>query len=365
MPSIRIAILAGVLLAAGPTHAARVKDIADVVGVRENQLMGLGLVVGLNGSGDSAPFLAQALSNALQRLGMRVDPAAARAKNAALVYVTATLPPFVRAGSRIDVTVSSVGDAKSLLGGTLLRAALEGPDGKVYAVAQGPLTVGGFQFSGDAASAQRNHPTVGRIPGGALVEREVPARLLGPGNQITLTLHERSFAVSEALARAISEKLPVAAVAEDGGTVRVVVPESMRHDGALVSLIARLGELEIEQDVEARVVINERTGTIVAGEHVRISRVAISHGNLTITVSESPEVSQPAPFSPRGQTKVVPRTEVEVREARGPLRILPASVTVADLAEAMNALGVAPRDLVAIFQALKAAGALQARIVVI
>jgi flagellar P-ring protein precursor FlgI len=343
--------------------AARVKDLAEIVGVRENQLSGIGLLAGLNGSGDTAPYLSQAISNLLKRRGINVGADQARAKNAALVLVTATLPPFARAGTKIDVTVSSIGDARSLLGGTLLLTPLEGPDGKVYAVAQGAVLVGGFSFGGAAASTQKNHPTVGRIPNGALIEREVPMAPLGEENRLLVCLREPEFATAERLAHAIREALPVSAVAEDGAAVRVSVPEDIVARGLLVSLIARIGELEIEPDTKARVVINERTGTIVAGEHVRISRVAISHGNLTITVREAPEVSQPAPLS-NGETTVVPRTRLRVEEQPGALYVLDAGVTVADLAQALNALGVSGRDLVAIFQALKAAGALKAELVV-
>ncbi|MEZ6185760.1 MAG: flagellar basal body P-ring protein FlgI [Planctomycetota bacterium] len=356
--------IAPLALCAAAASAANVKDIAEIVGVRENQLMGVGLVVGLNGSGDSSPFMAQALSNALKRLGMNIGADQARAKNAALVYVTATLPPFAQPGSKIDVTVSSVGDAKSLLGGTLLQTPLTGPDGKVYAVAQGPLAVGGFNFGGEGSGAQRNHPTVGRIPAGAIVERLVPMAMLGERDDLTIHLRERSFLTAERLAQKIEESLPLSARAIDGATVKVLVPQDITRSGKLVGLIAKIGELEIEPDVEARIVINERTGTIVAGERVRIARVAISHGNLTITVSENPEVSQPAPFS-QGQTTEVPRTQVEVGEERGALHVIEPTVTVSDLARALNALGVSPRDLVAIFQALKAAGALQAELVIL
>ncbi|MCA8922026.1 MAG: flagellar basal body P-ring protein FlgI [Planctomycetes bacterium] len=356
--------LALLALAASPARPANVKDIAEIVGVRENQLMGVGLVVGLNGSGDSSPFLAQALSNALKRLGMNIGADQARAKNAALVYVTATLPPFAQPGSKIDITVSSVGDARSLLGGTLLQTPLTGPDGKVYAVGQGPLMVGGFNFGGDAAGAQRNHPTVGRVPGGAMVERLVPMAMLGERDDLTIHLRERSFLTAERLALKISEVLPLSARAIDGATVKVLVPQDVIRSGKLVGLIAKIGELEIEPDVTARVVINERTGTIVAGERVRIARVAISHGNLTITVAESPEVSQPEPFS-QGQTAEVPRTDVTVGEEKSVMRVIDPTVTVSDLAQALNALGVSPRDLVSIFQALKAAGALQAELVVL
>lgn len=349
---------------AGPVRAEKVKDLTEVVGVRHNSLVGLGLVVGLAGTGDSSPVLAQALANSLKRMGMNIGPDQARAKNAAVVYLTASLPPFARAGSTLDVTVSSLGDAKSLVGGTLLRAPLDGPDAKTYAVAQGAVLVAGLAVAGEAASVQRNHPTVGRIPSGATVEREVPAPLLDEAGVLRLTLRTPSFRTADRLARTINEALALGAVAEDGATVRLSIPEERVRAGELVSLVARIGELEVEPDVEARVVINERTGTIVAGERVRISRVAISHGSLTITVSESPGVSQPGPLS-GGRTAVVPRTTLGVTEPAPGLNVLEPGVTVADLARSLNALGVTPRDLVAIFQALKAAGALHAALVIL
>jgi len=357
------ALLALLAFAPERAEAARVKDLVEISGVRDNQLVGVGLVVGLNGTGDSGPFLAQALSNAFKRLGLQIDPAQARAKNAAVVYVTATLPPFARPGAKIDVTISSVGDAKSLFGGTLLRTPLSGADSQVYAIAQGQLAVGGFAFGGKAASAQKNHPTVGRIPAGALVERVSPSAILGRGSEVTLCLRARSFAVAERIARKIREALPVAAVAEDGATVRIAIPPDYRQPGRLVALVARVGSLEVETDTLAKVVINERTGTIVAGEHVRLGRVVISHGNLSVSIAEGGAVSQPNALS-EGKTEVVPESRVRTVEGAGPLRVVAKSVTVADLARALNALGVSPRDLVAIFQALRVAGALEAELVV-
>lgn len=344
-------------------EAARVKDLVEISGVRDNQLVGVGLLVGLNGTGDSGPFLAQALSNAFKRLGLLIDPSQAKAKNAAVVYVTATLPPFARPGAKIDVTISSVGDAKSLFGGTLLRTPLSGADGQVYAIAQGQIAVGGFKFGGKAASAQRNHPTVGRIPSGALVERVSPSAIIGRGGAITLCLRQRSYAVAERIARKVREALPVAAVAEDGATIRIVIPPDYRQPGRLVALVARIGSLEVQTDTLAKVVINERTGTIVAGEHVRLGRVVISHGNLSVSIAEGGKVSQPNPLSD-GKTEVVPESRVRIVEDHGPIRLVARTVTVADLARALNALGVSPRDLVAIFQALRVAGALEAELVV-
>lgn len=362
--SIALRLLLLLLLLAPAARAGeKVKDLVEVVGVRENQLVGLGLVVGLDGTGDSSPVLAQTLASALRRLGVNVGADQVKAKNAAVVALTASLPPFARPGTTIDVTASSAGDARSLAGGVLLRAPLEAADGQVYAVAQGSVVVAGLSAAGGSASVQKNHPTVGRLLGGGIVERAVEGPALGDKDELRLALRAPSFQTADRLARAIGA-LSLVAVAEDAATVRVVVPDDARKGGELVGLIARLGELEIEPDVEARVVINERTGTIVAGERVRISRVAISHGSLTITVSEGASVSQPPPLS-GGQTAVVPGTAVQVTEAAPGLHVLEPSTTVADLARALDALGVTPRELVAIFQALAAAGALHAKLVVL
>jgi flagellar P-ring protein precursor FlgI len=359
-----VAALLLLLLAPAAPAGEKVKDLVEVVGVRENQLVGLGLVVGLDGTGDSSPVLAQTLASALRRLGVNVGADQVKAKNAAVVALTASLPPFARPGTTIDVTASSAGDARSLAGGVLLRAPLEAADGQVYAVAQGSLVVAGLSAGGSAASIQKNHPTVGRLLGGGIVERAVEGPALGDKNELRLALRSPSFQTADRLAKAITTGTPVVAVAEDAATVRVVVPDAALKGGELVALIARLGELEIEPDVEARVVISERTGTIVAGERVRISRVAISHGALTVTVSEGAAVSQPGPLS-GGQTAVVPGTAVQVTEAAPGLHMLEPGATVADLARALDALGVTPRDLVAIFQALSAAGALHAKLVIL
>jgi flagellar P-ring protein precursor FlgI len=360
-----LSLLLLLCLAAPAARAGeKVKDLAEVVGVRENQLVGLGLVVGLDGTGDSSAVLAQTLASTLRKLGVNISADQVKAKNVAVVALTAVLPPFVRPGSTIDVTASSAGDSKSLAGGTLLRSPLSGADGNVYAVAQGSLVVAGLQAGGAGASVQRNHPTVGRLPGGGIVERAVDAPPLGARNELRLTLRQQSFQTADRLAKAITAAEAVVAVAEDAATVRLVVPDALVKEGGVVALIARLGELDIEPDVQARVVIHERTGTIVAGERVRISRVAISHGALTITVSESPAVSQPNALA-GGSTVVTPGTSVRVTEPATGLHVLDPGVTVADLAKALNALGVTPRDLVAIFQALDAAGALHAKLVIL
>ena len=338
----------------------RVKDIVDVEGVRSNQLYGLGLVVGLDNTGGRSNFTRQLAVEMLRRLNFVTALADFDSKTVAAVMVTAELPPFVTEGSRIDVTVSAIDDAKSLQGGVLLLTPLRGADGAVYAVAQGPLSVGGFAFSGQAAQAQKNHPTVGRIPGGALVERTVPTDFVH-GGFVRLVLRQPDSATATALAKVINGRFPGTAVAVDPATVQVAVPEEAAKDP--VSFLSELGNLKVQPDAPARVVINERTGTVVAGEHVAISAVAIAHANLAIVTSETPMVSQPAPFS-QGQTTVVPRTQIEVTEESGALRAVGPTVTVGELARALNALGVTPRDIIAIFQALKEAGALHAELII-
>ena len=347
-------------LAAPLWAQVRIKDVVDVEGVRANQLYGLGLVVGLDNTGGRSNFTRQLAVEMLRRLNFVTDLSNFDTKTIAAVMVTAELPPFAVEGSRIDVTVSAIDDSKSLQGGVLLMTPLRGADGEVYAVAQGPLSVGGFVFSGQAAQAQKNHPTVGRIPGGALVERTEPAQFV-PGGYIRLLLRQPDYATANAMARAINERYPGVAQALDPGTVQIAVPEEAEANP--VAFLAEIGELKVRPDAPARVVINERTGTVVAGEHVAISAVAIAHANLAIVTSETPMVSQPAPLS-GGRTTVVPRTQIDVNEEGGTLHPLGPSVTVGELARALNALGVTPRDIVAIFQALKQAGALHAELVI-
>jgi flagellar P-ring protein precursor FlgI len=272
--------------------------------------------------------------------------------------VTATLPPFARAGSRVDVLVSSLGDAKSLQGGTLLLTPLRAPNGEIYAVVQGPVSIGGFAASGRAGGGvHKNHPTVGHIAGGALIEREVRVQFTLK-KRIRLTLHSPDFTTSYRLAQTINAQLGTAmAQAVDSGTVEVQVPEA--HQGNLVQFVSMLENMQVVPDSVAKVVLDERTGTVVIGENVRIATVAIAHGNLSIEIKETPQVSQPAPFS-RGQTVVTPNSEVQVREEKTQLVLIPQAVTIRDLVRALNSVGVTPRDLIAIFQAIKAAGALQA-----
>jgi len=356
------AVLPALLLASpsGARAASLVKDIAAVQGVRDNQLFGPGLVVGLNGTGDSAAVAAKFAQNLLQRLNISLSTADLGSRNTAAVFVTATLEPFARKGAGIDVTVSSLGDATSLQGGVLLMTPLEGADGGVYAVAQGAISVGGFSYDGDAASAQKNHPTVGRIPNGALVEGELNSILVRDGI-LELVLKRGDFTTAGRLAEAVNERFAEAAYPRDASTVCVRVPQQYANNQSIVQFISVLENLAVEQDSVAKVIINERTGTVVAHSRVRIRTIAIAQGNITVTILEEPEAWQPAPFS-RGQTAVLPRTELNVEEPEAFVHVLEEGASVADLARGLNAMGVSPRDIIAIFQALKAAGALQAEL---
>ncbi|ACM18996.1 flagellar P-ring protein FlgI [Geotalea daltonii FRC-32] len=344
--------------------AVRIKDIAAFDGVRDNQLLGYGLVVGLNGSGDSdqTKFPVQSLVNTLERMGITINRADITVKNVAAVMVTASLPPFAKQGNTLDVLVSSVGDAKSLAGGTLLMTPLKGGDSQIYAVAQGAVLTNSFSYGGQAASVQKNHPTAGRVPAGALVERELPNVLAGR-NVLRLNLHQPDFTTASRIAAAVNGKFKAqVASLTDPGSVQLAMPDGFI--GRPVEFVAELERLEVTPDVMAKVVLNERTGTIVIGENVRISAVAVSHGNLTLYVKETPKVSQPAPLG-TGETKVVPRTSVKVKEERGSLAIVPQGTNISDVVRALNALGVTPRDLIGIMQAIKAAGALNAELSVI
>ena len=356
-----------VLTLAPRAHGVRLKDIATVDGVRTNQLIGYGLVVGLDGTGDNVKteFTVQSLTSMLERMGVKIDPDDVKVKNVAAVVATANLPPFARVGSRVDVLVSSIGDAESLLGGTLLVTPLRGNDGKVYAVAQGSISLGGgFSFTGAAGGGvQRNHPTAGLIASGATVEREVPLDFQDK-DKVRLSLRNPDFTtavrVCEAINALFGENL---AAPLDGGTIDVKVGAS--YEGKVAELMALMESVEVEPDVEARVVLDERTGTVVMGENVNISTVAISHGNLSIVIKEQFEVSQPPPLSERGETVVVPESKVKVEEEQRRLILLRGGVPLRELISALNAIGVSPRDLIAIFQAIKAAGALQARLEII
>lgn len=364
----RSTLLLAVLLSATPSSTlaagSRVKDLVMIAGARDNQLVGYGLVVGLAGEGDKNPtYTIQSVANLLQRFGVTVPPATLSAKNVAVVMVTTDVRAFVRNGTRLDVTIASLGDAKTLQGGVLLQTPLLGADGKVYAVAQGALAVGGFvggTSGAGGASVQKNHPTVAQIPGGALVEREIPTEIV-QNNTLDLLLREPDFTSAARLAAAINQQFTNRAVAVDPMTVRVRVPEGMAD--APVDFIARLEAIEVTPDTPARVIINERTGTIVATTRIRISACAVSHGELTISIASSQDVSQPRPFSQTGQTAVTERTDTKVTETKAALITLPEMPTIEKVAAGLNAIGVTPRDMMAIFQAMKQAGALQAELI--
>ncbi len=344
--------------------SVRVKDITQVDGVRDNQLLGYGIVIGLEGTGDgkSTVFTAQAMANMLEKYGINVDAARLKLKNVASVMVTAKLPPFARNGSRIDVVVSSVGDAKSLQGGTLIQTPLKAANGEVYAVAQGPISVGGFSAGGGGSSVTKNHTTVGRIPNGALIERETITEL-GEDGMINLSLDRNDFTTATRIAQAINVRLDGSyARALDGNTVSVRVPPAYANN--TVAFVSDIQAAEVEADTVAKVIVNERTGTVIVGGNVRISNVAVSHGNLTVEISTEFGVSQPNPLS-GGETKVIPDSSVNVSEQSARLVNVDGGTTIDDLVSALNALRVTPRDLIAILQAVKEAGALQAQLEVI
>lgn len=379
------AVLGALLLLAAPfnAEAARIKELAAIKGIRTNQLIGYGLVVGLNGTGDKSgtQFTIQGLVNMMERMGVHVDKNSVGVKNVAAVMVTADIPPFSRIGNKVDVTVSSVGDAKSLVGGTLLLTPLRGVDRNVYALAQGPLSVGGFSVGGaGGGGAVKNHPTGARITGGATIEREIPVTLRGK-DELTLSLHNADFTTAMRMKDAINKAFgePVA-FAVDSGAVVIEVPPGFRKE--MVRLVAMVESLDVSPDQIAKVIVNEKTGTVVVGEKVRVSTVAVAHGNLSIQIKESPKVSQPMPFAPEapkgsdvkarqfdledgavlapgGQTVVTADSQVVVSEENKRLMVVPEGATIGDLVKALNAIGVTPRDLITIFQMIKAAGALQ------
>ena len=354
-----------VVILTSTAHAVRIKDLASFEGVRDNQLMGYGLVVGLNGSGDSdqARIQTQSVVNMLERMGITTSINDIKIKNVAAVMVTATLPPFAKQGNRLDVLVSSLGDAKSIAGGTLLMAPLKGADNQVYAVAQGSVLTNSFAFGGQGATAQKNHPTAGRVASGALVERELPNTLSGK-SVLNLNLNVADFTTASRIVTAVNDKFKSAvAVSSDPGSVTLTLPEAYANKA--VEFVAALERLEVTPDIQAKVVLNERTGTIVMGENVRISTVAVTHGSLTLVIKETPLVSQPAPLSKTGETKVVPRTDLKVEEENRRLMVLQEGASIGDVVRVLNQLGVTPRDLISILQAVKAAGALQADLSII
>ncbi len=352
-----------------PAHAVttRIKDIVDVEGVRDNILIGYGLVVGLNGTGDTlnnSPFTQESLISMLERMGVNVRNAGLNTKNVAAVVVTATLPPFTNQGSRIDATVSTLGDAESLQGGTLLVTPLMGADGEVYAVTQGTVSVSGFSASGDAGSVTQNIPTSGRVSDGAIVEREI-AFDLNKMEKLRLSLRNPDFTTARRIAKVINNAMKKnIAIAENPSSI-MINPQAMPAR-RIVDIITDIEQLNVTPDQTAKIVIDEKSGIIVMGEDVRISTVAIAQGNLTIRITETPQVSQPQAFAQQGETVVVPRSDIEVDEEGGnKLALLETDVTLRELVESLNALGVGPRDIITILQTIKAAGALQAEIEVL
>jgi flagellar P-ring protein precursor FlgI len=345
--------------------AARLKDVTSVQGASETPLIGYGLVVGLNKTGDKRQtiFSGQTLANMLERFGIAVAPGDMKVENIAAVIVTTQLGPYAATGSKLDVTVSSIGDARSLQGGTLLPVPLRAPDGKVVALAQGPLSLGGFGAGSGGNSVQVNHLTVGRVPNGALVQDAHPAPMPS-GGQLRLALHEPDFISANRIAKAINLELGgTAARVVDAGAVTIKVPQE--YTDSLPDLIARLEPLPVTTDVVARVVINERTGTVVMGGDVRLGPAAVAHGALSVKIATQYDVSQPSPLSSGGQTTVTPQTDVNVKESDAQLVTLEAGATLSDVVRALNMLGATPRDVIAIMQALKASGALKAELVIL
>lgn len=354
-----LAFALSVCLLAGAAESARLKDMASVKGVRANQVIGYGLVVGLRGTGDrqGARFTTQSLRSLLSKMGIAIDPSAIRVANVAAVMVTANLPPFARTGAKIDAVVSSIGDAASLEGGMLLMTPLLGNDGEIYAIAQGAVAVGGFSVEGGGAAVSQNHPTVGTLVGGAIVEREVSYSLVGR-EAFEISLHQPDFTTAERTARRINQAFGQrVATARDSGTLDLDVPDA--HSGDVVGFLAKVEGLEVTPDKAAKVILNERTGTIVMGDAVRVSTVAVAHGNLTVVVNTTNQISQPGPFS-RGQTQRLQNTEIEAFEESSRLSVIEETVTVGDLVRALNAMGTTPTDLISIIQAIKASGALSA-----
>jgi flagellar P-ring protein precursor FlgI len=365
-----VLVVLGLFLVQLPTlaepQAARLKELVSLEGVRDNQLIGYGIVVGLKGTGDRQQtlFTAQSLTNMLQQMGVTVNPSVILVRNTAAAMVTATLPPFAQPGMQIDVTVAAMGDAASLQGGLLLMTSLRGINGQVYSIAQGPVVTGGFILGSTGNSQTVNHPTVGRIPGGAIVERPAPSVI--PSVQVRLQLHDADFTTAARIAEAVNrhftaEPKPIAH-ADNSGVVSVAIPASFSAHPT--EFVAELEALTVKTDRPARVVINERTGTIVMGKEVHVSPVAIMHGNLTVEIQTTYNVSQPNPLS-RGTTEVVPQVSVGVKEEKARNVVLKEGATVEELVRALTSIGSTPRDIIAILQSLKSAGALEAELQVI
>jgi len=354
-----IAIL--IFFSPSPSYAVRIKDLTSIRGIRMNQLIGYGLVMGLNGTGDKSgtEFTVQSLVNMMEHMGIHVDKSQVKVKNIAAVIVTAKMLPFARVGSTIDVVVSSIGDAKSLVGGTLLLTPLRGVDGKVYALAQGPVSVGGF---GAGDGAVKNHLLVARISRGATIEREI-SFLLNKKKQLMLSLYNPDFTTVCRVEKTINSQFgKIVANPLDAGTLQLTIPEKFQGNVSL--FISKMELLEIVPDFRAKVVVNEKTGTVVIGEKVRLSTVAVSHGNLSIVITRAEEVSQPESFS-QGKTVTTTKEEIKIEEENSKVILVPENSTIGDLVRALNAIGVTPRDLISIFQSIKAAGALQAELEII
>ncbi|MGE0108711.1 MAG: flagellar basal body P-ring protein FlgI [Bdellovibrionales bacterium] len=366
-PSILLLVGALLLVSSPSMAASRLKDIADFEGVRDNMLIGYGLVVGLNGSGDgltNSPFTETSIVGMLERLGVNSRDSGMKTKNVAAVMVTATLPPFSAQGTRLDVVVSTLGDAKSLVGGTLLVTPLLAADGEVYAVAQGPLAVGGFSAEGEGTTVTKGVPTSARIANGAIVEREVEFKLADLSS-LRLSLKNPDFTTANRAARAINKSFrsPIAK-AQDSATIEIALSDKNKTD--LVGMMTQVEQVEVEPDQIARVVIDEQSGVIVMGDNVRINKVAIAQGNLTIRITETPQVSQPEAFSEGGTTTTVARTSVSVNQGEGNrMAVLETGVSLQKMVQSLNALGIGPRDMITILQSIKAAGALQAELMVI
>lgn len=363
-PVVALSVAAVLALSSAVQAQSRIKDIASVEGVRTNQLVGYGLVVGLNGSGDSlrnSPFTRQSLEGMMERQGVNIRGTNLNTKNVAAVMVTADLPPFAMPGARLDVSVSAMGDAKSLLGGTLLVTSLQGADGQVYAVAQGAVQTGAVSASGGSGSSiTRGVPTAGRIASGGVVERETGFNLQDM-QVLRLALRNPDFTTAQRMAAAINETFPNTAFAENGTVIALRAPQQM----GVAHFLSRVENLPVQVDSPAKVIIDEVNGVIVMGDAVRISTVAIAQGNLTVSVQENPQVSQPNPFA-NGQTVVTPQSSVTVEEETGRrMQIVGGQTSLSSLVNGLNALGVSPRDMISILQAIKAAGALQADIEVI